>query len=348
MTALLPRASLLDVARGRARVVGSRLHPDAPRGFVSPIEARVRLGLDHEGRSEIAREERVRLEARSARADARALLSAAVAAVLAPRPSSEAPARPRVVSAYVDNLTADAAIARILERGAAPGEGGRARMVHFVHPHALNLAVLDAALRAQLARADLVLPDGVGVRVAARILGVRMLHNLNGTDLLPRLCDEAAARDVPLALVGAAPGVAARCARNLRGSRPSLRIPIVESGFLDAARTASLRAELAELARAHGRIVVLVGMGSPRQEAWAARHLRDLPGLTVVTVGGLFDFYAGDVPRAPPALRELGLEWVFRIAQEPRRLLARYALGNPAFLALAVAQRAGIDVDRAA
>jgi N-acetylglucosaminyldiphosphoundecaprenol N-acetyl-beta-D-mannosaminyltransferase len=80
-------------------------------------------------------------------------------------------------------------------------------------------------------------------------------------------------------------------------------------------------------------------MGSPIQERFAWEHLAHIPTATVITVGGLFDFFSGRVPRAPLAWRELGLEWLFRLVQEPRRLAKRYLVGNPLFLLLALKQR---------
>jgi N-acetylglucosaminyldiphosphoundecaprenol N-acetyl-beta-D-mannosaminyltransferase len=115
-----------------------------------------------------------------------------------------------------------------------------------------------------------------------------------------------------------------------------LEVPVVSPGFFasdDAARS------IVDRVRGLGRSLVLVGMGSPRQEQWSWKFLRDVGGATVLTVGGLFDFYSGRVPRAPLLLRELGLEWTFRLAQEPRRLAKRYLIGNPLFLALALEQR---------
>ena len=88
-----------------------------------------------------------------------------------------------------------------------------------------------------------------------------------------------------------------------------------------------------------GPCLVLVGMGSPRQELWAWKYLSNHPDLIVVTVGGLFDFISGVVPRATVIWRELGLEWLYRLTREPRRLARRYLLGNPLFLARAVRQR---------
>jgi N-acetylglucosaminyldiphosphoundecaprenol N-acetyl-beta-D-mannosaminyltransferase len=254
---------------------------------------------------------------------------AAVASLLSPSASARREPRPWIVSAHVDNVTIDQALDAIVETPPP----GRARIIHFVHPHALNVAAANPELAGRLARADFVLPDGTGIRVAAKLLGLTLRHNVNGTDLLPLLCARAAAEKLPLALVGAAPGVAQACADALVRGHPGLSVPIVSHGFLDERASQALVARIAS----HGRCVVLVDMGTPIQERWAWR-LAEARGCTAVTVGGLFDFYSGRVPRAPLFVRELGLEWAFRLAQEPRRLARRYVVGNPAFLARAFLQ----------
>lgn len=325
-----PRAPFADVLRGRARLVGARAAAEESPGCVSPVEARWLLGLLYEDAGEA---ERAYLRApRSAARDAAVLARTLLARALTPSGPRSEPARPWVVASRVDNVTAAEALARVL----APAPEGRARMVHFVHPHALNLAARDQALRDLLARADLVLPDGVGLRLAAAALGVRLAQNVNGTDLLPDLCNACVRAGVPLALVGAAPGVADACAARLSERHPGLRFAAVEHGFVDASGARAF----AERVRDAGRCVVLVGMGTPTQERWAWRWLAGVSGATVLTVGGLFDFYSGRIERAPRALRDAGLEWTWRLAQEPRRLAGRYLLGNPAFLARALGQRA--------
>lgn len=329
----LPRARLADVVRGRAPLVGARFDPVRPRGLVSPIEARARLGLLY---GDPAHEEARALEAIDAvpasdRSDLGLVARTALSWLLWPEPRGRRVARPYLVSAHVDDLDVTAALAALF----APPSGPRARMVHFVHAHALDLAAADPGYRVLLADADLVLPDGVGLRLVAALLGVALRDNLNGTDLLPLLCRAAAARGIPIALVGAAPGVAEACAERLRAATPGLSVALVSHGYLDDAGAAALAARI----RALGRALVLVGMGSPRQERWAWDHLAPLREATVITVGGLFDFNAGRIPRAPQALRDLGLEWAYRLAQEPRRLARRYLVGSPRFVLRAVAQR---------
>ena len=325
---LRARARVRDVIRRRAHLVGARLGDGRP-GVISPLEAPLLLGLHLDDPVGIEREQLAR---GTALRSLGVLVSTLIAWLIAPSRRRPALARPYVVSAAIDNLTADEAIAALV----APPTTARARVVHFAHPHALNLAVRDAELRAHLARADLVLGDGVGLRLGAALLGARMRANLNGTDLLPALCRAAAASALPLVLIGGAPGVAATAAARLREDTPGLDIPVVAHGFLDDAHRVATIAAVAALPR----VLVLVGMGSPLQERFAWQHLAALRGATVVTVGGLFDFYSGRVARAPLAWRRIGLEWLYRLAQEPRRLARRYLVGNPLFMLRVLVQRA--------
>jgi N-acetylglucosaminyldiphosphoundecaprenol N-acetyl-beta-D-mannosaminyltransferase len=321
MKSPLPRAPLRDVLRGRAPLVGARFNEELPRGHLSPVEARWLLGLPY---GDLAAEEAHYLAGRTPATDFGVMLRTSVARALAPPEGAEPEVRPWIVSARVDNLTLEQALEQLF----TPGRSGRAKLVPIVHPHALNLAARDQALARTLAEADLVLPDGIGIRVGAALLGVAMRHNLNGTDLLPLLCREALARGWPMVLVGAAPGVADACAETLRKAHPGLALPIVSHGFLSEASSLALAESISRL----GHCLVLVGMGSPRQELWAREYLSGATQAVILTVGGLFDFYSGRMPRAPIAWRELGLEWLYRLLQEPRRMAGRYLLGNPLFL----------------
>lgn len=331
---LLPRASLRDVIARRARLVGSRCDEAKLRGVFSPVEPRLRMGLLYDDPRGV---EDAYLARRSLRTDLAVIARALLASALAPSTKAKPEQRPFLVSARVDNVTVADALRLIF---AAP-EADRARLLFFIHAHALTLARFNPAFAATLARADALLPDGIGIRLAARMLGVAMRENVNGTDLFPLLCREAAERDLPLVLIGGAEGVAARCAMQMQAAVPRLRVPLVSSGFFASETDAeALAASVAKL----GRAIVLVGMGSPRQEAWAWTHLRCCAGATVLTVGGLFDFYSGRIPRAPVFWRETGMEWAYRFLQEPRRLAKRYLVGNPLFLALALEQRLGLTL----
>ena len=328
-TSLLPRARLSEVLGGKARLVGSRCDTAKPRGLFSPIEPRLRMGIPYE---DLRTVEDAYFASRSLRSDLGVVARTALACALSPSRRAGVVRRPFIVSAHVDNLTIDEAKQAIL---AAP-VGERAKLVYFVHAHALNLARFNRDYAEVLANADALLPDGIGIRMAASFLGVAMRHNVNGTDLFPILCREAAQQKIPVVMVGGAPGVAERCAERMKAEIPGLEIPVVSSGFFasdDAVREVVSRIAIL------GRSLVLVGMGSPRQEQWAWKNLRHCAGATVLTVGGLFDFYSGRIRRAPIFWRETGMEWAYRLLQEPRRLAKRYLVGNPLFLALALEQR---------
>jgi len=330
MEAPLPPASLGDVLRGRAPLVGARFNLHLPRGHVSPVEARWLLGIPY---GNLAEEEVHFLRTRSVLRDLGVVLRAAVARALAPPRDASVVQRPWIVSAPIDNLVIEEALERIF----AASRGDRASFVHFVHPHALNLAVRDQALARALAEADLVLPDGIGIRVGAAMLGVALRHNLNGTDLLPYLCQHAVRRGWPLVLVGGEKGVAEACAGRLKAQFPGLDIPLATHGFHSRADSQALGKAIGGL----GRCLVMVGMGSPLQEAWGHEYLASAERAVVLTVGGLFDFYSGRMRRAPLAWRELGLEWAYRLRLEPRRMARRYLLGNPLFLTRVLSQRLG-------
>jgi len=331
---LLPRASIADVVRGRARVVGSRTRVgrDAlglPPGLISPYEARAAMGLRYgDPPIEEARHERTRSLAKDASAVARWLVASLAGAGASRR--AEPSDRAFVVSARVDPIDTHEATDRILSwlRRRECGQ------VFFVHPHALNLASNSAELRDDLAAARLVLPDGIGIRIAAAMLGVPFPANVNGTDLIPELLLELSAERVPIALIGGDPGVAARAAEAW-SARTGVRVLGVWDGF----RRPEDYEEIRRTIGASAPCVVLIGMGSPKQERFARQWFADAPGVVAITVGGLFDFASGGKRRAPLAFRELGLEWLWRLGLEPRRLGKRYLLGNPAFLLRAARQR---------
>ena len=203
------------------------------------------------------------------------------------------------------------------------------RNVYFVNAHCVNVAAADARYDAELRAAHRLYADGIGMRIAARAVGSAFRDNVNGTDLFPLLCAGAAQSGLELALIGGKPGVAQACADNMRARYPGLKVAYVQDGYFAAEKTTAVLAAL----RQSGARLVFVAMGVPRQEAFIHQHDADLGDTVRLGVGALFDFYSGAMPRAPRLMRRLGLEWLFRLALEPRRLFARYVLGNPKFLA---------------
>lgn len=222
----------------------------------------------------------------------------------------------------VDNMSIDDAIAQLdqwLDESSP-------RLVAFLNAHCSNVAAHHEPYRQALRQADLILPDGLGLRIASAIWGHPMVANTNGTDLIPQFCSGLAGRS--LFLLGASPGVAAEAGARLQQLNPGLAIAGSHHGYFKAHQTADVIDRINQTAPD----VVLVAMGVPRQELFVARHGRHLNTSLIISVGGLFDFLSQRVRRAPAPVRRLGLEWAFRLVQEPRRLWQRYLLGNPQFL----------------
>ncbi|WP_068116716.1 WecB/TagA/CpsF family glycosyltransferase [Tropicimonas marinistellae] len=208
---------------------------------------------------------------------------------------------------------------------------GQRHRVAFLNAHCANIMSRDAAYAEALATADLVLPDGIGIELAARMTGQRLTENLNGTDFTPLLLREAARRGLTVYLFGAAKGVAEEAANRLCLDIPGLRIVGTRDGFEGAANDD----EAIEAINASGADIVIVAMGVPRQDLWLAKNAHRLSATVCLGVGALLDFLAGRVERAPEAVRRIKMEWVWRLAMEPRRMAGRYLIGNFTFMARA-------------
>ena len=224
----------------------------------------------------------------------------------------------------VVNTTMDEAVEWIVERArqATPSQ------VCFVNPDCLNIAYEHEAYRSVLRTCARVLPDGIGIHLACQLTGSRLVANVNGTDMFPRLCERIAGTDLSIFLLGARPEIAAAAAAAMQDRYPGLRVAGTQHGYFSADEEAAV----IDAINASGAHVLLVAFGVPRQELWLHEHAARLRPPVRLGVGGLFDFYSGRIPRAPVWMREIGLEWVWRLLQEPGRMWRRYLVGNPLFL----------------
>jgi N-acetylglucosaminyldiphosphoundecaprenol N-acetyl-beta-D-mannosaminyltransferase len=213
---------------------------------------------------------------------------------------------------------------------------GRAKGVFFVNAHTLNLAAADPSYRETLNSGDFVFADGTGVRWAARLRGVRVAENLVGTDFVPAMFQSTAGRGYSYFMLGADAAtipVAADYARRMFSGWTQAGF---HHGYLTDEADASAAIAKINAARPD---VLLVGMGNPVQEEWIRRHLPQLRVPVCMGIGGLFDYWAGNVSRAPRWLRRLGHEWLWRLFQQPNLKARRYLVGNPLFLARVLRER---------
>jgi exopolysaccharide biosynthesis WecB/TagA/CpsF family protein len=213
-------------------------------------------------------------------------------------------------------------------------EEGRHRRVTFLNAHSANIAARDEAFREALSR-FMVLSDGIGVDIAAQLLhGRHFRANLNGTDFVPALLN-AAPFPLRVGLYGGRPGIAEQAAAGFAALDPRHDYRALAHGYGNADDEMVLLKELADWKPD----VLLVALGVPAQEMWIARAIAPAHCTIAMSVGALFDFFAGAVPRAPRWVRRVRMEWVYRLALEPGRLWRRYLLGNPEFLGRVIGQK---------
>ncbi|MCF2950425.1 WecB/TagA/CpsF family glycosyltransferase [Paraglaciecola aquimarina] len=198
----------------------------------------------------------------------------------------------------------------------------------FANVNSVNLAAKHKQLVTNINSADRCFADGSGLRLAAKKIGINIKENVNGTDMLPHLCKAAVHEGLSIYLLGGSEDVALKTANNLRNQFPGLRIAGAHHGYFPQHKTS----HITEAINKSNADILLLAMGSPVQEEWLNKQASLLKCRTALAVGGLFDFYSGKIPRAPMWMRELGLEWIWRLMQEPRTKFNRYVIGNPLFL----------------
>ena len=245
---------------------------------------------------------------------------------------SDAISSRRILGTRLDALTYGAARERIL----AWARRGESRYVCVAAVNNVMTGYGDPAFRRVHNEADLVTTDGVPLVWGLRLLGLPHAERVYGPELMPRICEAAARDGVPVGLFGGSPAVLDHLVKRLRARFPDLDIAYVHSPPFRPLTEAEDREVVREI-RESGARILFVGIGCPKQERWMARHRPDVPAV-MIGVGAAFDFLADRKPKAPAWMQRSGLEWLFRLVTEPRRLWRRYVFQNPRFLALFAAQ----------
>ncbi len=203
------------------------------------------------------------------------------------------------------------------------------------NPEIVYLTLDDPAFRSLINGAALVLPDGIGIIYAAKILGKALFGRVTGIDFADLLMHRLAQEGLRLFLLGAKPGVAELAAENLQKKHPGLIISGCKDGYFQDSQEA-----VGAINAAGGAEVVFVCLGAPKQEHFMAEQLDKLDASLLCGLGGSLDVFAGTVKRAPAIFSKLGLEWLYRLYKEPWRF--RRMLKLPLFLLLAVTKRFSI------
>lgn len=250
--------------------------------------------------------------------------------------AASASTKRNLLGILVDATTYDDVVERVVS--AAHDSAGLS--VSATAVHGVMEGVHDPDHAARLNAFDVLTPDGQPVRWALNWLHrTRLRERVYGPELMLRCCARAADERLPIYLYGSTPEVLEPLASNLAQRFPGLRIAGSSPsrfGAIDAVG----QSEVAEAIRASGARMVFVGLGCPRQETftWA---MRDQVSLPLLAVGAAFDFHAGLATEAPEWMQRRGLQWLHRLAQDPRRLWRRYLLLSPEYLGRVLKQRLG-------
>jgi N-acetylglucosaminyldiphosphoundecaprenol N-acetyl-beta-D-mannosaminyltransferase len=254
-----------------------------------------------------------------------------------PRTSLRRPgvARIGVGHALIDNDSAEQVCASIIHHAS-----NRGRSAYVLTPNAQHIVLLEKERRLQeiYDHADLVVPDGISLLIAARLYGRSLQQRIAGVDLFKVLCGLAADTGLHVFLLGGRPGSAELAAAVLRGDYPGLHCSTYCPPFGFEQSSVGLRRTADAIVAARPDIL-FVAFGAPKQEYWIYEHGLRLSVPVCIGVGGSFEIVGGVIPRAPLWAQNIGCEWLYRLSREPRRMWRRYLIGNLEFASVVLRQR---------
>ena len=243
--------------------------------------------------------------------------------------------RMKFMNTEIDNLTMDEALAKMDELILQNNNS------YVVTPNVDHLIQLERGgeLVEAYKHADLILTDGKPLIWISKYYGTPIKEKISGSDLFPRLCELAAKKGYTMYFLGAAEGVAAKAAENLMAKYPGLQVVGTYSppyGFeKDEAELDKIKKQIKEV---HPNILI-VGLGAPKQELFILHHRKELGVPLSLGLGASLDFEAGNIKRAPKWMADHGLEWLYRITQDPKRLAKRYLVDDTKILGMAIKYR---------
>lgn len=211
------------------------------------------------------------------------------------------------------------------------------RTILYVNAHCLNIAYKDTHYSQILSQADLVYADGISIVWSARLFGVKHLQKMTGADWIHDFCRFASANEVQFYVLAGKSGVSEMAIKRLQDSYPNIRVSGVSDGYFEEKEESQVLEEINK----QKPEVVFVGMGTPKQENWISKNRARIDAPICWAVGALFDYIAMRESRAPTWTDALGLEWLWRLGEDPRGKWRRYLIGNPLFVYRIIKQRFG-------
>lgn len=245
-----------------------------------------------------------------------------------PTPSSSA-ATPHLLGIPFHNATILGVLAKVNDYIAQGGS----HQICLSNAYTVSLCWKDLELRGMLDRADLVLADGMSIVWGGRLIGVRLRCRVAGPDLAEAMCAQAETKGQRLFFLGSTSENLAQLKITLLKKWPRLQIAGMYSPPMCEKLTADVNDIIFEKLRLAKPDILFVGMSTPKQEKWIGSNIAYLEVPVAIGIGAAFDFISGRIPRAPLIFQRAGIEWLYRLWREPRRLWKRYLLGNAIFLA---------------
>lgn len=244
-------------------------------------------------------------------------------------------ARMQFMNTEIDNLTMDEALDAMDELIR------QRRCAYVITPNVDHLVQLERGgpLRDAYWEADLILTDGKPLIWISRWYGTPIKEKISGSDLFPRLCGLAAKKGYTMYFFGAMEGVAAKAAENLTARYPGLKVVGTYSPPYGFEKDEQEMARIREMIRAVAPDILIVGLGCPKQELFILHHREELGVPLSLGLGASLDFEAGNIKRAPKWMADHGMEWIFRISQDPKRLAKRYLIDDRKIIGMAIKYR---------
>ena len=235
----------------------------------------------------------------------------------------------------VDVLTFEEAISRIAALAHAAKADGRGRLVYTPNVDHVVIAEDDARFREAYARADLCLADGFPLIVTSKLTKLPLPEKISGSDITLPVLERCARDGLRVYFLGAGPGVADLAKTKVEAMFPAIQIVGTSSPKVDVDGPRAARDEIVRTLREAKPDVVFLALGAPKQEIFAAQLVDEVPAV-FVGVGATLDFIAGTVKRAKPWMSKMGLEWLYRLTQEPKRLFHRYVIRDSRYPAIVI------------
>ena len=207
-------------------------------------------------------------------------------------------------------------------------KGNKCKSLFFINAHCFNVAQKNIEYRNALLNSDFVLNDGIGIKIAGILARIKFKENLNGTDLIPKIIELSAKQKKKIYILGSKKEIIVKTKENLENLVSNIEIIGVHDGYFSDSDIPEIIKDINNTKAD----ILIIGMGVPRQEIWIDKYKSQLNTVKLCIAGGaIIDFISGEIKRAPKWIRNINMEWAYRLYIEPGRMWKRYIIGNNLF-----------------